>query len=237
MKKVISVYFIEIHRLKSSSYELINKRVRGLWSHTCEKNWSKPSGVYRTQNFRPIDFSALISQLESAKRTVRAAAKNARWGRETELWALSVCVCVCVSAWCIYEAANLPNIKPSLWLWMIFLGGINLGGKRSTWAVINTWTNCALKLLPLTHPCVRANIRTKGRQKSSSSSCECRVYNKEALHEDRNYCTKTGLWCVLMFSTLVWGFLVSLPFSELLKVFKLVDNKLITMLNVGVALK
>lgn len=205
MKKVISVYFIEIHRLKSSSYELINKRVRGLWSHTCEKNWSKPSGVYRTQNFRPIDFSALISQLESAKRTVRAAAKNARWGRETELWALSVCVCVYLHGASMRQLIYLTLNHHCDYEWF-FWGGINLGGKRSTWAVINTWTNCALKLLPLTHPCVRANIRTKGRQKSSSSSCECRVYNKEALHEDRNYCTKTGLWCVLMFSTLVWGF-------------------------------
>lgn len=34
----------------------------------------KPSGVYWTQNLRPIDFSALISQLGSAKETTRAAA-------------------------------------------------------------------------------------------------------------------------------------------------------------------
>jgi len=36
----------------------------------------KPSGVYWTQNLRPIDFSALISQLGSAKKTTRAAAKK-----------------------------------------------------------------------------------------------------------------------------------------------------------------
>lgn len=35
----------------------------------------KPSGVYWTQNLRPIDFSALISQLGSLKKTTRAAAK------------------------------------------------------------------------------------------------------------------------------------------------------------------
>lgn len=36
----------------------------------------KPSGFYRTQNLRPIDFSALISQLGSWWKTTRAAARK-----------------------------------------------------------------------------------------------------------------------------------------------------------------
>lgn len=36
----------------------------------------KPSGVYWKQNLRPIDFSALISQLGSWKKTTRAVAKK-----------------------------------------------------------------------------------------------------------------------------------------------------------------
>lgn len=44
----------------------------------------KPSGVHWTQNLRPIDFSALISQLGSLKKTKRAAAQKEKTLVEVE---------------------------------------------------------------------------------------------------------------------------------------------------------
>jgi len=44
----------------------------------------KPSGGYRTQNLRPIDFSALISQLGSLKKSKRAAAQKLMSRRKHE---------------------------------------------------------------------------------------------------------------------------------------------------------
>lgn len=105
-------YFIEIHISKSSSYERINKRVRELlespvWKALIAAHL-KPSGVYWTQNLRPIDFSALISQLGSLKKTTRAAAQKKLYLKNEALGPLGAYVCV------QYAVSDLPNTELSV---------------------------------------------------------------------------------------------------------------------------